>query len=70
MEPSIIDDPVRYRKFDTGFGCRPAQITRIIDSVHFVQSKDARFLDAHDVTQPDPANAAIDQLSAVVDGSA
>lgn len=39
MEQKVIDDLVRYKQSNTGWGYRPTQITRIIDSVHFVQSK-------------------------------
>ena len=39
MEQKVIDDLVRYKRTSAGWGYGSPKITKIIDSVHFVQSK-------------------------------
>ena len=49
LEQRLIDDLDVYKRSTTGFGWRPITIKQIVDSVHFVQSKNNRLIQCADL---------------------
>ena len=48
IEQRLIDDLEIYKTNNTGFGYRPTQINQIVDSIHFVQSRNNRLIQLAD----------------------
>jgi hypothetical protein len=49
VEQRLIDDLNVYKRSTTGFGWRPIRIRQIVDSIHFVQSKNNRLIQCADL---------------------
>lgn len=49
MEQRLIEDLELFKTENTKFGWRPTQINRIVDSVHFVRSKNNRLIQLADI---------------------
>ncbi|MEO5337236.1 MAG: DUF3800 domain-containing protein [Magnetospirillum sp. WYHS-4] len=49
MEQSLIDDLEIFKTESTRFGWRPTRIEHVVDSIHFVQSKNNRLIQLADV---------------------
>ncbi|MEC9268632.1 MAG: DUF3800 domain-containing protein [Pseudomonadota bacterium] len=49
MEQRLIEDLELFKTKNTKFGWRPTQINRIVDSVHFVRSKNNRLIQLSDI---------------------
>lgn len=49
MEQTLIDDIDQYKRKDTGWGYRPTPINCIIDTIHFVRSKNNWLIQLADV---------------------
>ena len=49
IEQRLIDDLDLYKRSTTGFGWRPMRINQVVDSLHFVQSKNNRLIQCADV---------------------
>jgi hypothetical protein len=49
IEQKLIDDLDLYKRHDTSFGWRPTKLSHIVDSIHFVRSKNNWLIQLADV---------------------
>jgi hypothetical protein len=49
IEQRLIDDLEVYKRTTTGFGWRPIKLEHVVDSIHFVQSKNNRLIQCADM---------------------
>lgn len=49
VEQKLIDDLKRFKRNNTGFGWKPMNISRVVDSVHFVRSHNNQLIQCADL---------------------
>ena len=65
MEQRLVEDLELFKIADTNFGWRPTKIEHVVDSIHFVRSKNNRTIQLADVATTVALHGISDQAAAI-----